>query len=241
MYSKVGSLRIRTQSLLLGTALLAGAGAAAATISPAFANDALSPVTVTAANVQFGDYQGILTATGDAAAGATVETVVVTGYRASLEQAAVAKRNNVNFTDSVFAEDIGKFPDTNIAESLNRIPGVTISRDSDGEGVNVSDPRPRHEFHQDPAEQRPDRGGLHRPDRSAEQQPRSRSEHVPHGLVHPVDGQQEPDRRSARRRRRRHREHAQRASLRQAGPASDRLVPGQRLFACQTAWASTAP
>ena len=42
------------------------------------------------------------------------------------------------FTNSVFAEDIGKFPDANIAESLNRIPGVTILRDSDGEGVNVS-------------------------------------------------------------------------------------------------------
>jgi TonB-dependent receptor len=66
------------------------------------------------------------------------ETVVVTGYRASLESSANAKRASTSFTDSVFAEDIGKFPDSNIAESLNRIPGVTILRDSDGEGVNVS-------------------------------------------------------------------------------------------------------
>jgi TonB-dependent receptor len=67
-----------------------------------------------------------------------VEAVTVTGYAASLQKATDAKRDSTNFTDTVFAEDIGKFPDTNIAESLNRIPGVTISREIDGEGVNVS-------------------------------------------------------------------------------------------------------
>jgi TonB-dependent receptor len=67
-----------------------------------------------------------------------VESVTVTGYAASLEKATDAKRNATNFTDTVFAEDIGKFPDTDVAESLNRIPGVTISREIDGEGVNVS-------------------------------------------------------------------------------------------------------
>jgi TonB-dependent receptor len=73
-----------------------------------------------------------------AAGGSDVETVVVTGYAASLAEATNAKRNAVNFSDSVFAEDIGKFPDSDIAESLNRIPGITISREDDGEGVNVS-------------------------------------------------------------------------------------------------------
>ena len=67
-----------------------------------------------------------------------VETVTVTGYAQSLTLATDSKRDSTNFTDSVFAEDIGKFPDSNIAESLNRIPGVTISREIDGEGVNVS-------------------------------------------------------------------------------------------------------
>ena len=67
-----------------------------------------------------------------------VESVTVTGYAASLQKATDAKRDAANFTDSVFAEDIGKFPDTNIAESLNRIPGVTISREIDGSGVQVS-------------------------------------------------------------------------------------------------------
>ncbi len=66
------------------------------------------------------------------------EEIVVTGYRASLQSQTNAKRNSVGFTDTIFAEDIGKFPDTNIAESVNRIPGVTISREVTGEGANVA-------------------------------------------------------------------------------------------------------
>jgi TonB-dependent receptor len=64
--------------------------------------------------------------------------IVVTGYRASLQSQTNAKRNSIGFTDTIFAEDIGKFPDTNIAESVNRIPGVTISREVTGEGANVA-------------------------------------------------------------------------------------------------------
>jgi TonB-dependent receptor len=67
-----------------------------------------------------------------------LEEVVVTGYRGSLESSTNAKRESVGFTDSIFAEDIGKFPDTNLAESFNRIPGVNITRDITGEGLNVA-------------------------------------------------------------------------------------------------------
>ena len=66
------------------------------------------------------------------------DSIVVTGYRASLQSATNAKRDNVGFTDSIFAEDIGKFPDTNIAESFNRIPGVIINREVTGEGLQVA-------------------------------------------------------------------------------------------------------
>ncbi|APV52249.1 TonB-dependent receptor [Betaproteobacteria bacterium GR16-43] len=65
------------------------------------------------------------------------ETVVVTGYRASVESSTRDKREATGFQDSIFAEDIGKFPDSNIAESLNRIPGVLISREITGEGLNI--------------------------------------------------------------------------------------------------------
>jgi len=66
------------------------------------------------------------------------QEIVVSGYRASLESQTNAKRNSIGFTDTIFAEDIGKFPDTNIAESVNRIPGVTIQREVTGEGSNVA-------------------------------------------------------------------------------------------------------
>ncbi|MEO8375188.1 MAG: TonB-dependent receptor [Sphingomonas bacterium] len=74
---------------------------------------------------------------GPPAQGAT-EDIVVTGYRSSLAKSTEAKRASTGFTDSIFAEDIGKFPDTNIAESFNRIPGITITRDITGEGTNVA-------------------------------------------------------------------------------------------------------
>lgn len=70
--------------------------------------------------------------------GTPAEDIVVTGYRSSLAKSTNAKRASTGFTDSIFAEDIGKFPDTNIAESFNRIPGITITRDITGEGVNVA-------------------------------------------------------------------------------------------------------
>lgn len=66
-----------------------------------------------------------------------LDQVIVTGYRQSLQYSTDAKREATGFTDSIFSEDIGKFPDTNIAESLARIPGIQIDRDVNGEGLNV--------------------------------------------------------------------------------------------------------
>jgi TonB-dependent receptor len=66
-----------------------------------------------------------------------LDTVVVTGIRASLESALNAKRQDKGIVDVIKAEDIAKFPDTNLAESLQRIPGVVIDRDA-GEGRNIT-------------------------------------------------------------------------------------------------------
>src|SRR5256714_10555399 len=66
------------------------------------------------------------------------QAVVITGYRRSLQSSTNAKKRSVGFVDTIFAEDIGKFPDTNIAESFNRIPGITIQREVTGEGLEVS-------------------------------------------------------------------------------------------------------
>ena len=68
---------------------------------------------------------------------ASLQEVVVTGYRGSLEQAINIKRDMDAEADTILAEDIGKFPDQNLAESLQRIPGVAITRE-EGEGREIS-------------------------------------------------------------------------------------------------------
>lgn len=67
-----------------------------------------------------------------------VADIVVTGIRGSLQSATNAKKNAVAFGDSIFAEDIGKLPATNLAETLNRMPGVRLNRDINGEGTQVA-------------------------------------------------------------------------------------------------------
>lgn len=65
--------------------------------------------------------------------------VVVTGYRASLQSATKAKKDSTNFTETIFAEDLGKFPDLNLAESMQRVPGMVVQRDAfTGEGTQIS-------------------------------------------------------------------------------------------------------
>jgi TonB-dependent receptor len=67
----------------------------------------------------------------------TVDEIVITGIRASLERSIEIKRTNSGVVDAISAEDIGKFPDTNLAESLQRITGVSIDR-TNGEGSQVT-------------------------------------------------------------------------------------------------------
>src|SRR5258708_25304799 len=67
----------------------------------------------------------------------SLEEVIVTGIRSSLRQAMEIKRNSDVIVDSIASESLGKFPDTNIAESLQRITGVSIDR-SGGEGQAIT-------------------------------------------------------------------------------------------------------
>ena len=66
-----------------------------------------------------------------------IEEVVVTGIRASLQRSMDIKRDAKGIVDGISAEDIGKFPDTNLAESLQRITGIAIERDR-GEGSKIT-------------------------------------------------------------------------------------------------------
>jgi len=77
------------------------------------------------------------TGTLDEGTAGPANEIVVTGIRASLNRAIDIKRNSAGVVDAISAEDIGKFPDTNLAESLQRITGVSITR-ANGEGSQVA-------------------------------------------------------------------------------------------------------
>ncbi|HEY0332524.1 MAG TPA: TonB-dependent receptor [Stenotrophomonas sp.] len=96
---------------------------------PAFAQDANQ--TTTQSNSNTGSIAG------QGADPTTLDTVTVTGIRGSLTSSMNLKRDAQGVVDGIVAEDIGKFPDSNLAESLQRISGVSIDR-SNGEGSRVT-------------------------------------------------------------------------------------------------------
>lgn len=68
----------------------------------------------------------------------TIEEIVVQGFRSSLEASLEVKRNSAGVVDAITAEDIADFPDLNLAESIQRIPGVSITRvNGEGRGITV--------------------------------------------------------------------------------------------------------
>ncbi len=102
-------MKITMRTMLAQSAAIA----AIATATPAFAQDD--------AQAQEGD------------AAAEGNAIIVTGFRKSLQDSIDLKRDQIAVVDAVSAEDVGKFPDQNVAESLQRITGVAIDR-SGGEG-----------------------------------------------------------------------------------------------------------
>ena len=81
---------------------------------------------------------GATAAESTAASSDALEEIVVTGLRQSLVTNETIKRESSGIVDAITAEDIGKFPDTNLAESIQRIPGVTIDRiNNEGSRVTV--------------------------------------------------------------------------------------------------------
>lgn len=70
--------------------------------------------------------------------GTEIEEVVVTGIRSSLRQSIETKREAVGVVDAITSEDVGKFPDKNLAEALQRVPGIVVNREfGEGERVNL--------------------------------------------------------------------------------------------------------
>lgn len=69
----------------------------------------------------------------EAASLGSIEEIVVTGMRSSLERAQDIKRNSSNVVDAIVADDIGKFPDNTVAEALQRIPGIQVVNGANNE------------------------------------------------------------------------------------------------------------
>ncbi|KHL24392.1 hypothetical protein PK98_10005 [Croceibacterium mercuriale] len=82
-------------------------------------------------------FSGEVQGADDADAATTDGEIVVTGFRGSLDRALNIKRNEAGAVDTILAEDMADFPDLNLAESIQRLPGVTIERDG-GQGRTIS-------------------------------------------------------------------------------------------------------
>ena len=67
-----------------------------------------------------------------------LQEIVVTGMRASLEKSLEIKKDASVVLDSINAEELGRFPDSDVADSLEHLPGITISRTTGGEGITVN-------------------------------------------------------------------------------------------------------
>jgi len=108
--------------------------------SPAFAqqqSDAQQPGATSSTATAVASAQPSPVAAQGATAVPSDSQIVITGFRSSLVKALNLKRSEVAATDSILAEDIGKFPDLNLSESIQRIPGVALQRDA-GEGREIT-------------------------------------------------------------------------------------------------------
>ncbi|MBI1682832.1 TonB-dependent receptor [Caulobacter hibisci] len=68
----------------------------------------------------------------------TVDTVIVTGFKKSYADAVRTKKNAVEITDGISSDGLGRFPDLNVGEALQRIPGVQINREAEGRDATIN-------------------------------------------------------------------------------------------------------
>jgi iron complex outermembrane recepter protein len=129
---------MRTTRLRFALAMAAAATMATmASNYPAFAVDASSNSTVATPNAASSP-----AVTADATAGGgnapDLQEIVVTGIRASLEKSLEIKKDASVVLDSINATEMGRFPDADVADSLEHLPGITIDRTTGGEGIHVN-------------------------------------------------------------------------------------------------------
>ncbi|WP_312515289.1 TonB-dependent receptor [Massilia sp.] len=131
--------RVTPIAMAVSVALLSLSNAYAQSAAETTAAPAAAPATApaTASSAQQGAPATAPSPADQAASANSANTVLVTGYRYSIEKSLDQKRDANSIVEVVTAEDVGKFPDKNVADALQRVPGVIITR-SGGEGKNVS-------------------------------------------------------------------------------------------------------
>jgi len=136
----LASLRATTSTVAAVTVALAASSAPAwaQAVPPAQPQDASQQQAPSADSTATGTPAASTPADQTPAVQGEGADIVVTGFRASLNSALNLKRTETASVDSIVAEDVGKFPDSNLAESMQRIPGVSLARGDGGEGRNIS-------------------------------------------------------------------------------------------------------
>ncbi|MFM2043484.1 MAG: hypothetical protein RLY86_2060 [Pseudomonadota bacterium] len=130
-----GLLALGASTIVLGMALN---GAAAQTnVAPASEPSPIVPSPAPRGPAQSPAESQVAQAAPAAEGETLLEEIIITGFRGSLLSALNAKRNATGVVDVINAEDIADFPDLNLAESLQRVPGVAIDRDG-GEGRSIT-------------------------------------------------------------------------------------------------------
>src|ERR1700728_3916358 len=120
------TMRLRSALLLAAAASLGPSGCWST-----FAADAAADATTTASDAT-------ATTTGSSKDAAELQEIVVTGIRASLEKSLEIKKDASVVLDSINATEMGRFPDADVADSLEHLPGITIERTTGGEGIHVN-------------------------------------------------------------------------------------------------------
>lgn len=131
------ALNLKTQihmAALLGATMLAGVPALAQTAPSQ--PDTATPTVATPANPD----QSTAAQPGlpQDTASATDGEIIVTGFRQSYANAIAAKRNGLAITDGISSDGLGRFPDLNVGEALQRIPGVQINREAEGRNATIN-------------------------------------------------------------------------------------------------------
>ena len=124
-------------TMVIATQATVGAFWALAATGTVFAQAAPSP-SAAASSVAAPSEPGAETPMVGGKAPPGVQQVTVTGIRRGIEAAISVKKNSDQIVEAISAEDIGKLPDTSIAESLAHLPGVTAQRDRNGNATNVN-------------------------------------------------------------------------------------------------------